>query len=680
MNYFIKEEEMAAFRNRTPGGLADRLYTLLRERTFRNTREDKLVQSADTQEWYHLVWERMADAGFVYRAEKDAGLGRWIHDRTMEMVRMSLDDWIGPWYRVNLRKRQAGALETAHITLGVCEAYENAREVFDEGELQEIRKALHDKGLFLCRRFADEIYEGKNGFNWFMVLLNGYGSAALVLDEKEEIAHARELLERFAGFYNQDCYGESVQYSNYASLHLAFFMEGLIRSGYGEAETLPLHCLGNLMGWYAASLQRVKERPGYDCPVPRTFAFGDSSNLFRPTAGLLAHVAVRLKDKAPVNAGLATWLFETLYGQEKSLPDELATFGFFNQFGYHSIVMYPAMHRAVSPEEAGLPLVMGFDIGHIILRDRWEDPKMALALAAGYQPLQVSVHRHLDQNSFQLTIGRERMLIDPGHCCYRLRTQERSKDEVSHNTISIRYQGNLVRQREVVPQKGLGEASVYNKLLVNERFQDMQVVISDATRLYEAPVKKAVRAWILRMPDLVVVCDYVLAEEPVELITRLVANNRDNRLGMERQGEDFLTLTRGDSVLEVHQVFSQADEIRETPALSFDWSFLHDYYHPLPNQAGQGKEGSALVYVWTSRQQAREHRRVQVLVGRDGADGQYENGWYETGQRDGRRYEACVRENRVLVSCEGSEILAITMDRDGITFQSREKEPVRYSF
>ena len=62
------------------------LYELLKNRVFNNTGEDRLVQSADTQEWYHLVWERMSDAAFLYFMEKDERLGKWVHDRTMEIV------------------------------------------------------------------------------------------------------------------------------------------------------------------------------------------------------------------------------------------------------------------------------------------------------------------------------------------------------------------------------------------------------------------------------------------------------------------------------------------------------------------------------------------------------------------------------------------------------------------
>ena len=121
---------------------------------------------------------------------------------------------------------------------------------------------------------------------------------------------------------------------------------------------------------------------------------------------------------------------------------------------------------------------------------------------------------------------------------------------------------------------------------------------------------------------------------------------------MERRDSDFLTLTRKDSVLEVHQVFNLADGEEDEAKLSFDWSYLHDYYHPLPNQEGQGKEGSALVYVWTSDHEAKEHRRVQVLVGRSG--------------ESGSQYQVSSQDGKVYVTCNGETVMALILHSERI--------------
>lgn len=617
MSMFIQKQEAdRLLANLESNCLQSHLYKVLKKRTLQNTAEDKLVQSGDTQEWYHLVWERMSDASFLYYMEKDPKLGKWIHDRTMEMVNLPLESWIGPWFRFKDLEKPRGALETSHITLAVCEAYVNAGEVFSEAEKEWIRQALHEKGLPLCRRFLDVKWKEKHVHNWFIVILNGYCTAAAVLGLQDEINYALEMEEICSRVYNKDSYGESVQYSNYASLHFRYMHRVLVQSGYATMEKLHPECYMRLMEWYAHSFQRMKYLESFDTEVPRTFAFGDSSNLFRPTADVLVQTAVWGKGKYPKEAGLAAWLFETAYGTENGLIDEMATFGFFNQFGYDTLLMMPDMAEAASPKEAALPLIQRFEVGHVLARDSWEEPQAMLAIAAGYEPLHASAHRHIDQNSFQLTVGKERMLVDPGHCCYRLDTQKKSKDEVSHNMASVKYQGALLPQAPVAGENIFRNKPVSNRLIAFEEVNGVTVVISDVTKMYEAPMKSMIRIWLFKLPDMVMVIDDVTAEEPIQLITRLVVNNRDNKLmtDVSERDKGILNFQRGGETLASKLISNETDGAEVPVKLSFDWTYLHEYYHPLPNQAGQGKEGSALVYVWTGETEGKHHRRVQLLT------------------------------------------------------------------
>ena len=617
MKAFIDTKQAERLRgNLKEDSLQSHLYKVLKDRTLRNTREDRLVQSADTQEWYHLVWERMSDAAFLYYMEKDAALGRWIHDRTMEIVNLPLDAWIGPWFRRRESEKPIGALETSHITLAVCEAYVNAEDIFTEAEKEQIRQALRDKGLLLCRRFLDKRWEARAVHNWFIVILNGFCTAAAVLGLQDEIAFALEMEEVCSRVYNIDSYGESVQYSNYASLHFRYMHRVLVQSGYATKEELHPECYMRLMKWYAYSFQRMKYLESFEAEVPRTFAFGDSYNLFRSTADVLVQTAVWGKEKCPKEAGLAAWLFETTYGKEDGLIDEMATFGFFNQFGYDTLLMMPDMTKATAPKEADLPLIQRFEVGHVIARDDWENPQAMLALSAGYEPLHVSAHRHFDQNSFQLTVGTERILVDPGHCCYRLATQRKSKDETSHNMASVCYQGNLLPQAPVAGENAFRDKPVSNRLIAMEEVNGVTVVISDVTRMYQAPVKRMLRIWLFKLPDMVMVIDDVAAEEPIQLLTRLVANNRDNKLVTDVSGwtGELLNFRRGEETLEAKLLQNETDGVETSVKISFDWSYLHEYYHPLPNQAGQSKEGSALVYVWEDETEGKHHRRAQLLT------------------------------------------------------------------
>ena len=147
---YIRSDELDIIRALPTDSQCGRLLSALRERVRNNTSEAKLVQSGDTQEWYHLIWERFADAAFTYALDRDARLGCWLHDRTLEVCRKPLDEWVGPWFRKRANP-PVGMLESAHITNAVCEVIGLAPELFSEAETDEIRSALRGQGVIALR-------------------------------------------------------------------------------------------------------------------------------------------------------------------------------------------------------------------------------------------------------------------------------------------------------------------------------------------------------------------------------------------------------------------------------------------------------------------------------------------------------------------------------------------------
>ncbi len=660
MGFFIREEELERLRQAPKDSRQITFYRALKKRGYKNTQADCLVQPEDTQEWYHLCWERLSDAAFLCRVEQDEKIGKWLHTRVMEIVRMELDTWIGPWYRER-GPVPKGALETAHITLAVCEAVDICSFLFSEEEKKEILVALREKGMILCRRYCQAIEEEQNHINnWFMVLLNGFGTAAAVLGEQEEIRQAVHWARLAGSLYNRNDYGETVQYSNYATLHLSHLNEILLRVGVAEEE-LDLNCYAGLMEWYAASFLYQKPLDKGGKSYPRSVNFGDCAALFRPSGDVLAHISSRRKETMPRQAQLAAWLLETMYPEPELGPDELASFGFFNQFQYYTVLMMPDMAEAVSPGQIGLPATLSFEGGQIISRDCWEQPKVVVAIQAGYHSLNVTSHRHMDQNSFQLAIGKERMLIDPGHCCYRLRTQREAVSELSHNTFSIKYQGKLLMQREVRGNIFKREG-IDNRQICNYFWKSVQIVASDATRLYGDPITKAVRVWIMKLPHEMFVVDMVTASEPVVLCTHFCANNRDNGLSVHQKTQDRLVLRRGGQALKLFNAYSGTDGRATETRLTFDWTAMHDYYHPLPNQGGQGKEGSVCRYQWDGPE-GKEQIRIHTFLM---DDSQAVKGWHVYYTQDSfvrmespdrnRFLDAKVEMGRVILRDETDEI------------------------
>ncbi|MFW5821075.1 MAG: hypothetical protein ACOCWA_07285, partial [Bacteroidota bacterium] len=95
------------------------------------------------------------------------------------------------------------------------------------------------------------------------------------------------------------------------------------------------------------------------------------------------------------------------------------TFGFFNQFQYLSFLLLDQIVDPVSPEESNLPLISSFATGTIVSRDSWNNPDTILGIQGGYDKLNVTSHRHEDQNSFILVHQKERFFIDPGDKVYK---------------------------------------------------------------------------------------------------------------------------------------------------------------------------------------------------------------------------------------------------------------------
>ena len=623
MNGWIDEQEVNRLKSCAAGSFQRTLYERLQGRvcSYAGSVEygftDSICLPEDTWEWYYLVWGRLADASFVYAVEGDAGLGVWIHDRVMEIVELPEEKWFGPDMRRWYREHKIGCLETAYITLALCETAQNAQDVFSEGERHEIRRVLENRGLVLCENFmklvgVPETAERIPMNNWCMVLNSAYGIAAAVLGRKGDVEKAVYINRLLVECFQEDCYGETLQYSGMAAFYMYRLHEVLIRMGYADNKSLHMEGYTRMITWYAVSLQSMDYYESLRQQAPVMFNFSDSSVSFRPSGDLLAGIACRQKREYPREAGLAAWLFGRLYGEEDA--EGICPYPYGYCHSYFAVLMQPDMASELTPAKARLPLDLRFSNGQIFLRDSWDKPRAMLALAAGYEPLKTAYHRHSDQNSFQLTVGRERMIAAPGNCCYRLKTQAEGMEESSHSTVSLLFREHAARQERIDGINLRNPQPVKNRLLCYGRFRDVTVIASDAAGLYEKEVHRAVRVWISCMPGMLFVADWAGAKEPFRLVSRFVMNNRDNRLRTHVYNNHRLVFRRGEEALKLFEAYSDTDGMETDTELSFDYSCMHDSYHSSPNQCGQGKEGSGLIYLWSSVQEGYRQRRIQALM------------------------------------------------------------------
>ncbi len=625
MSRFVSELEVNRLRMAEPNSFQDKLYNALRERTYRNTRYPGLVQPGDTQEWWHLCWERASDAAFVWHVERDEALGKWIRDVAFTIRDTADVEWIGPWFRDSSRPL-IGQLETSHICVALCEILDLCDGLFTDEEKASIEVALRIKGMEPCLRYCQKIQrEHTHINNWFSVILQGYGVCALYLKDEAAIENTLAMLRDAYSLYNTDSYGESMQYCNYSSHILAHLNELLLRVRPDAANRVDIECYGRMIPWFAASFMHMKPWDG-DEVVPRTINFADSAAIFRPTGDLLVHISARLKDKMPREAGLATWLFETTYADPKQGSDEMATFGFLNNYRYHAVLMQPDMAPAMTPTQATLCEKMQFENGQVILRDSWENTRSVLAVQAGYEYMNVTSHRHQDHGSFQFVQGKERMVVDGGHCCYRLNAYRFSCSTSQHSTIDFlngipeKPFGKPVDPYACIEPMYNADGNFYQRKpprvrnLRSEFVGRAHVLSMDLTDAFNENVSMARRAFVSLLPNAIFIIDKAQTTIPLRMRTHFPMNNRDCKLNVHRADEHRYVFRRGGEAMKLFECACFADGVELPSQMQFDWGYVHRNYHPLPNYEDQAKEGSALIYNWVDAKPCKQHLRICAIA------------------------------------------------------------------
>ncbi|AFH61220.1 hypothetical protein B2K_10890 [Paenibacillus mucilaginosus K02] len=593
---------------------AEALWNGLVERTGRYVTFDGLKAPQDTNEWWHTVWDKLAAAAFVQRVKPSERLGRWVRSRVLEIVDKPIDEFIGPWFRARSNPPE-GMLETSHVGLAVSMALILTPTLFDEKESRRILQALRDKCQEPCRRWLDNRFRERNALsNWFMILLDGFGTASILLEDEEAVAWTVKQYGFLTQLYNQDSYGESLQYWNYATIHLSHLHEMLIRYKPQLAGELDLLCYTRCIPWAVHSFLGMKPMTGWgEKPYPRSLNFGDSTVLFRPSGDVLMHIAARAKEQSPREAGLARWLFEQAYPGEELEPNDLGTFGIFPTHSYLTLLLMPGAAAPLDPRSAEEPLLAAFETGTVVMRDNWEKPKTVLGMQAGFIPLRVNSHNHEDQNSFILVHQGERFFADPGHCCYRLASQQASIITQAHNTWSFAPDG--APEQRIVQERVTGNVyrpapSKCDRLLVKQ-LDEVAVIRADAAKLYGDPIRRAERTWVTLLPHIVLIIDRIEAEQPIQVCTHFVMNNRDGALEEETRMPACLEFRRGQAGVKlIHHAAEAAAPIQLKPS----WGFVHDVYHPLPNQKGQGAEGSANIYTYVTTACKKEHVNVYAIL------------------------------------------------------------------
>ncbi|MEN6559136.1 MAG: heparinase II/III family protein, partial [Thermoguttaceae bacterium] len=378
----------------------------------------------------------------------------------------------------------------------------------------------------------------------------------------------------------------------------------------------------------------------------------------------------------------ARWLFDTFYLPVPSQePHDLATFGMRNDWGFLTLPLLVAAAPAMSPAEAGLSLAAGFDNGNLLIRDAW-DGRTVLAVQGGSGPLYGPGHLHGDRNSFVLAHNRQRLLVDPGHSCYRNLIHGLESSSQTHNTCTFLVQQDVLGLQEDLAKADLLEqanvpvrrlivdgavappAAQRGRRLLLERCEEVTAVASEAGALYGRPIEEFTRIWLQCGPHVLLVVDRVLASQPVTTMWNWLFNHRDAASDLATSDPHTIVLRRGLAGL---KAFHLADGRLNGPT----YAYVHDAYHPEPNQRGEGHPGSGMLYRWIEPE-ARAFRTAAHAFAMD--DYGAIDDW--SASVDGRDIEVrCGRSGwRLTVSSESPFELILRRLADGRVWRLRERD------
>lgn len=601
MPLFLTEAERQAVHQAAKRAPVANVYWALRRRAERRAASVNLQEVGDTVEWWYAAADHLAHGAMAFALGADERVAAWVRSNALAIARRPVADWVGPPFRDHATDVPVGDLETAHLCWAVAAALDLAGPVFTDGERGELGEVLRDKGLTLCRRWLDR----RTTFNnWRAIMNSGVAVAAAVVRDTGAMHEARTEFQRLTKLFQSDgSYGESLHYGNYAALGLVMTAEALLRYEPSIAQPLDITPFAGKVRWDAASHLFTKPLGGDEwgaAPRPMASNFGDSPLVYRPSGDVLLHIAARQFAARPLDAGLARWLFDTHYLSALTCTGaDRASFGFTNDLGFLTLPLLSVACEPVPPEQAGLRACESFSCGDVFLRDAWNG-KTLMALHVGGEPLRAVAHRHGDLNSFILAHNHELLLADPGHSCYRSLLHDLEASTRTHNSCTF-DRGGLTRGCELIeqtaPDRRVPDDEAFEhrgQRLIAAEDGDVRVAGSDAAGAYGLPVASFKRFWLLGGAHALFVIDHIETVERVHTTWNWLLDNRDGGLDLKLFPPDRLVARRGGVGL---KMFHLSDAAMTGP----HYGFVHDEYHPLPAQRGEGRPGSGVLLRWRER-------------------------------------------------------------------------------
>ena len=145
---------------------------------------------------------------------------------------------------------------------------------------------------------------------------------------------------------------------------------------------------------------------------------------------------------------MARWIFDQLYIEYPAQgPFDINSFGLVNRYSFFSMIYYP-QSAPLFHQQKQVYLKLLDIVTVIVWGNSWKDSKTILAFNGVPDKLHCTGHLHADLNSLILVHNKERLLVDPGHTCYRTFIHEYGASTKAHNTCTFKYEaeGRVTRK------------------------------------------------------------------------------------------------------------------------------------------------------------------------------------------------------------------------------------------
>ena len=661
---------MSVFLNKSEYGIFEKIgsdpvfaghYWALFTRITDRVNSMSLADRGTTTEFWHHVTEYLGDMAFLGAQRNDAKIMAFAKRVAIEIASLPEDGWIGPVFRERTYPLR-GHLETAHLSIALSLTLDLCKDSFTAREYDFCADALKEKAIKLCMAWLKNTPHFLN--NWNAVLLCGIAMPAAVLGLKEELDFCAEYLVRTADLLQSDgSYGEGLQYGNYYLWCFLLANEALVRVGYPSA---PLERAGRYLEYCHYNLLMNKPLDGWGAyPRPRCFNFDDCTAIFAPNADILALLGYRLKDTMPEQAVLARKIFERFYSENPAQgPFDRTSFGFVPRPGWMTLLYFMQMKK--DGEMPVFERTRAFGNGVAVIRTgSWSDNDLAVAVKApAPEPLNSAGHRHFDMNSLQLFFGKERLLADPGHACYRSASRNDDIADTSHSTCSFEISGKgschqkKIRTRTTNADGSFGEpVEIPGKLEFTGSCGNVAAIVSEASGCYEEGLDLFRRTVIVCGAHCVFVVDDIETADEAQAKWTWCFNNRDGVLDYKKVLDASSSRTvarRGNAGLKLFNV--DREKIKNGGET---FGFLHDAYHPSAGAEGAGNPGSAILsrHTETGNTSGRRHYLFAMAADHYGASAH----WHLRSESSlSAELESYGKAERWHVNAENPEKLIIT--------------------